>query len=1237
MGARRLPLLLIPLLVLGLMAAALILALDGSSPTALLPGGDEPVVETADGGGLDDASAGIGGPGSGGRTRRPGRITGDVRDLRSREPAPGRTVVLTLESGDIRQIVTDAQGAFAFSDVPAEQRHELRVDGDDHAPIVRPGLTLRGGQRLDVGTLWLADGVRVAFEVRSFDGRPLAGATVRAFAQGAGNPAFDTPQDPTPVAVAHTDGEGVAHFAGLPPGTWTFTAERGGYARRGLVGATVRDGVQEERFELALERGYRLHGRVLDALGRPVSGAPVLAIRRTLVSDETTAPLALRTTTDRDGAFVFGALPAADVVLWSGWPRGRLAVLAAVRLPGVESLDLVLLRGGRLEGRVTRAEDGEPVADAQVFVTLQVLGSFVLSFELETYRDGRYGIDLPMPGSVTGVSAESRGYRTRWAELADGEIAVPTGALVTHDLVLERGGLITGRVLGPDGPLAGVQIGATNPSWWFETTSDRTGRFELNGLPPERFLVMGTLWGWTLPGLPNDPDGSLQDGSAPVELVVDLGSVAEAEVELRMQPGGMLHGHVETHDGTPAAGALVTLPWGQLGTHAADDGSFTLGPLATEELQIDAVAADGGARGSVTVSVPPPPEQAAAVVIRLGPALRVSGRLSSATGAALEGAYVQFVPWDSVLDDPVQDEWSWLEAPRRPVRADGTFDHAVDGSMGPFVVRAGALGHRRALSGRVSVSAGQPEVLVELELERGATFTGRVVDLDGAPVPGAYVAAVAVPPGADPYQVGYPGAWGPPIVAVADQHGVFRVDGLDSGPHAVRTWAEGYLPDAHVVNVPEDSGHTFEVVAALSIQGRITFTDGAPVAGVRVAALKEDGGGYAEGRSDADGRFLILGLSAGTYRLDVQASADGRQNMVARVVDGIAAGSSDVHVRVERGRIVSGHVTDASGNAVVGAQVQASRDEDALSSTHTDSNGAFSVGGLPSGRVTIVVTADAMDGVGAVVRTVPSGTEGLDVRLPAPAVLEGVLVGADGAAITQQELQLHPVDEAVTDGVSPWWRNVSTEGDGSFSLTLAPGATYRVTLSNHPSLTLPAETRVRAGGGSVRLVAGRGESISGRIVDGNAKPVAGVMMRATRGDANRYAAANERGEFTITGLHRGVTYTLDTSDGQWDAVDAPTVEAPAGGVTISLRRLRPLAGKVVDTAGDPIGSVAIEAVADDGSTWTTWTDDDGRFALNGLPEGDYDIRVDRIGNGEFVDCGTARAGVIGNTVRYPGR
>jgi hypothetical protein len=790
MAPRKLPLLLVPLIVFALMVVALVLvartgAFDEAGTRA--HGGQATELGANETPGQDGQTTTRGTR----RSQRPGSITGDVRVLATREAAADRDVVLVLPDNTVRELKTATTGGFTFGDIPPGGPYELRVESSDHAPVLRPGLWLTPSQRLDVGTLWLADGVRVGVEVRSFDGRPLADAVVRAFATGSGSAPFDAPRDPAPVAAARSGTDGWARFEGLPPGSWTFTAERAGYARRGLIGATVRDGVDEETFHLALERGYRLHGRVLDLRGEPVRGATVLAIRRTLVSDPSTAALAQRTMTDRDGKFGFAALPAADVVLWSGWPRGRLAVLAAVRVPGVEELDLTLLRGGRLAGRVTSLEDGTPIDGAKVDVTIQVLGSFSLSYRALTNDLGEYVVKLPMPGTIDWISIGARGYVNQQPPLGEsGQIMAPTGATVTIDVALAPGGVISGRVTGPNGPIEGAEVGATNPSWYFSTTTDRQGQYTLSGLPDERFLVLARKWGHVMPGLPADPDGSLTSGSAPAELVVELGSGIEAVVDLHLTPGATVRGRVEKADGSSAAGALVEIPFSGVGSHADANGSFVLGPVEPGEHEIAATLAGSG-RQTHALHVPADGGAIEEITLRLPTGARITGQLFSKAGQALDGAYVQIAPWDGSTEHPISDEWNWLEVTRLPVAADGTFAHPLLLEGDGFFVRGGALGHRRAASARIGIVAGRETYHVELSLDEGETFSGRITNFDGAPVPRAFVSAVRVPEGTAPNGVDYPGAWGPPISAVADEHGVFRIDGLDTGAHLRRPASGG--------------------------------------------------------------------------------------------------------------------------------------------------------------------------------------------------------------------------------------------------------------------------------------------------------------------------------------------------------------------------------------------------------------------------------------------------------------
>ncbi len=1235
MQRRRLPFVLVPLLLLVLAGLAGWLVLRDGVGGDGAGGGD-----AVDGGGAGTGEGDAGGAAHepSRRRQRPGWIAGSVRVLATRDAAPGREVVLGLPDGTTRTARTGTDGGFEFRELAPGAPYEVRVEGPDHAPVARPGLLVAPGKGTDLGALWLADGVAVEIEVVSFTGEPLADAMVRAFSTGPGSPPFDTPTDPPAVAQVRTGADGVGRFGGLPPGTWTFTAERYGYARRGLVGVTVRAGLDVERFHLALEPGYRLHGRVLDDTGRPVPNAPVLAVRRTLPSDPTTAPLGQRTATARDGSFEFGALPAADVILWSGRPGAHLAILAAVRIPGVDDLDLVLPRGAVVSGLVTDA-DGAPVSTARVQVNLSVLGAFSLTLADDTDLDGRYTIDLPMAGSIQWLSAEASGCGTGWAELGrEGELPAPEGARIELPVTLAAGGGVRGRVVGPDGPLANVEVGLTNPSSYYSTTSGSDGRFQLAGAPNGRYVILATRWGFRQPGRPDDPDGSLVRGDTPPELVVTLPDDAAREFELRMEAGATLRGRVELPDGKPAAGATVSCPWNTTAATTDADGRFELGPVETGGDVPLEVRLTGYATLSQSVSAGAADGSAAEVVLRLAPGTRIRGRVTSGPGRPLVGTYVQLVAWNDGLGHPVADEWNWLEARRLPVRADGTYDHPVTDVGTSFFVRAGALGHARATSGRIDISPEQPEVIVDLELPEGVSIGGRVVTPDGAGVARANVTAVQVAEGES--GADYPGAWGPPIVAVADESGAFTISMLSPGSYLVRAWGDATLRAEKTIHVPEDDGVTIEVTAALAIEGTVRYADGAAAPSVAVRAESTSAGPSCVARTDRDGRFRVTGLSRGTYTLSVRAPHDTRENLVPVTRRDVEAGTTGLEIVAERGLEVAGRVRGANGVAVRGANVEVlDGDGSSLASANTDGGGGFSVLGLGPGSVSVRILAAELAGVGSfIVRNVAAGTTDVDIQFPEAARTTGTLVGPDGAPLGGRNLQLEPVLDVTQSGMEPWEAGVSTDDAGRFDVPTAPGARYRVHLADDSAFTLPNGTVLESGVRNVQLQAVTGETITGTVTLADGTPAANATVWASGERAQRTAQADERGAFTLTGLNAGATYSLSAGGEGWATVATVETTAPATGIALAAVRTYTVSGRVVDAAGRAAGPGVVWLNAKDGgSNSGTWIDDGGTFSFGGIAEGVYRVSFDRNDGSGAVECGEVRAGETDVVVRLPAR
>jgi hypothetical protein len=149
--------------------------------------------------------------------------------------------------------------------------------------------------------------------------------------------------------------------------------------------------------------------------------------------------------------------------------------------------------------------------------------------------------------------------------------------------------------------------------------------------------------------------------------------------------------------------------------------------------------------------------------------------------------------------------------------------------------------------------------------------------------------------------------------------------------------------------------------------------------------------------------------------------------------------------------------------------------------------------------------------------------------------------------------------------------------------------------------------------------------------------VADVEVRASFDEGSRAATSRADGSFTITGLHAGTSYSLWVSSARWQVRASPVVAAPATGVTVPVTGRLFMGGRVVDTDGQPLRGAIVRVPSGDGSWWSTSTDEDGSFYLGDVPDGEYAVHVDRHGDGNAVECGTLRAGVIGAEIRYPGR
>jgi protocatechuate 3,4-dioxygenase beta subunit len=173
-----------------------------------------------------------------------------------------------------------------------------------------------------------------------------------------------------------------------------------------------------------------------------------------------------------------------------------------------------------------------------------------------------------------------------------------------------------------------------------------------------------------------------------------------------------------------------------------------------------------------------------------------------------------------------------------------------------------------------------------------------------------------------------------------------------------------------------------------SVAGRVTTADGKPVANVGVALMPAEfnspfdhkPAGHAT--TDVDGRYKIVGVPAGRYRLQTLApvftSPDERAgspfNSGKIVTVGANEAVENIDVVLVRGGVITGRVTNAEGKPVIGERVMVTNADQPNASGinssvvnpfefETDDRGVYRIYGVPAGRYLVSVGQDRNAGM----------------------------------------------------------------------------------------------------------------------------------------------------------------------------------------------------------------------------------------------------------------------------------
>jgi protocatechuate 3,4-dioxygenase beta subunit len=219
--------------------------------------------------------------------------------------------------------------------------------------------------------------------------------------------------------------------------------------------------------------------------------------------------------------------------------------------------------------------------------------------------------------------------------------------------------------------------------------------------------------------------------------------------------------------------------------------------------------------------------------------------------------------------------------------------------------------------------------------------------------------------------------------APTDSDGTYTIDGLAPGTYRVVAAAPGFVFEIYddtidislATPVTVTSGATapdidFALSTGGGISGQVRDEAGNPLQGVFVEASLIEGccsnGGATTG---PDGAYTIDGIAPGSYRVLAFISptspagvfynntTDLASATPVAVADGAITPSIDF--TLPTGGSISGRVTDESGNPIEGAPVDAMLFEGccAFSVATTDSDGTYTIAGLPAGSYRLFASA----------------------------------------------------------------------------------------------------------------------------------------------------------------------------------------------------------------------------------------------------------------------------------------
>ena len=516
-------------------------------------------------------------------------------------------------------------------------------------------------------------------------------------------------------------------------------------------------------------------------------------------------------------------------------------------------------------------------------------------------------------------------------------------------------------------------------------------------------------------------------------------------------------------------------------------------------------------------------------------------------------------------------------------------------------------------------------------LVRGATVSGRVIDAaTGLPLRNVAISA------RDPN--GSQVSWDD-----TDANGEYKLTGLPTAEFELEAYADRFVNQWMTVSISV-AGAVLTADFALSrgatISGRVIDAEtGLPIGKVEIEA-REDSDSHPNvyASTDADGRFSLKGLAAGSYRIEAKAYGQGyiRQFHDDTALWGLARlvtvaeteVIADISFELRPGATITGTVTDAStGLPIANVRLAAGpQDMGHWSWDETRGDGSYTLRGLPHTVVEVEASDDRY--VNQTNMVTVQGAEvshRLDIALDTGSTISGNIFDSEtGLPIADADVSA----ENDSNGPGSWTR---TDAAGFYTLEgVAPGA-YRIKVRTEDQGYVEQFFDNTLNWNDARLVFVRGTegvegidfgltlggTIVGVVRDAETQlPVAGVDLNVRDVDSgNEFAwtSTDADGRYALRGVPPGPMVVEARSDSHVDGRARVDVAGPGqeSRLNFALSPGATISGRITDAdTGLAIAAVRVKARnVNDNQRAYGYSDADGVYTVKGVAPGSYRIEA----------------------------